>query len=109
MVVCVVCQKGAWADCVGSLIGGVMKVASAIVNPDNLRADYEDRGELYFGKDSVVLSRVPTLFLTLGVVYSILMAVGVSLLHEPLYHNIRYHTIDTGTWAIRRRGVVYAV
>jgi hypothetical protein len=84
-----------------------VKVASAIVNPDNLRADYEDRGELYFSKDSVVLSRVPTLFLTLGVVYTILMAVGVSLLHEPLYHNIRYHTIDTGTlvmpWGGRRR------
>lgn len=62
------------------------------MNPSNLKADYEDKGELYFGKDSVVLDRVPTLFITLGVVYSVLMAVGVSLLHEPVYHNIRSTT-----------------
>lgn len=59
----------------------VVKLQTMMVNPDNVHPVKADRGSYFV--DAEVLDRLPSMFLTLGIIYTVVSLLGCALLVMP--------------------------
>ena len=65
----------------GALLFG--QIARFCLNPGNDQASVESNSGVYFESDSEVANRVPSFFVTMGIIFSCLFTTGCALIDEP--------------------------